>query len=232
MVRPLIAIKSCWRDAENGFNQAVRDTWARDVSGADVIFFLGDSRATDTWQLANDQISLECPDDYNGLPYKTKAICQWAWDRDYTHAFFCDTDTYVVPDRLLDSGFEQYDYVGHFNGARGIPNAIYGSLYSWASGGSGYWLSQQAMKIVADSDPIPLSICPISKIPCEDLWSGQLMGPLIANNTIIVSHDPRYASGYDEQNYKTEISSHYCSTAANRQFDPEWQRRHYIANCL
>ena len=170
-----------------------RDTWARDVSGADVIFFLGDSRATDTWQLANDQISLECPDDYNGLPYKTKAICKWAWDRDYTHIFLCDSDTFLMPARLLDSGFENFDYVGHFNGARGIPNAIYGSLYSWASGGSGYWLSRRAMEIVADSDPIPLSICPISKIPCEDLSSGQLMGPLITSNAIIVSHDPRYA---------------------------------------
>jgi len=228
MLKVLIGLKSCWRDTENGFNQAVRDTWAQDVKGADVRFFVGSLPVSPKW----DEVGLECPDDYNGLPWKTKAICQWAWDQDYTHVFLCDSDTFLMPARLLDSGFENFDYVGHFNGARGIPNAIYGSLYSWASGGSGYWLSRQAMKIVADSDPIPLSICPISKIPCEDLLIRPLMGPLIANNTIIVSHDPRYASGYDEQNYKTEISSHYCSTAANRKFDPEWMRRHYIANCL
>ena len=141
MIRPLIAVKSCWRESGNGFNRAVRDTWGKDVKGADVGFFLG------RFGLAGREaeIVLDCPDDYNGLPYKTKAICKWVWNHDYTHLFACDTDTFVMPERLLNSGFENYDYVGHFNGPRGIPNVVYGKCYSWASGGSGYWLSRKAM---------------------------------------------------------------------------------------
>ena len=227
MIRPLIAVKSCQRDAANGFNTAVRETWAKDAKDADVRFFIGRAYRLFHW---DDEVILSCPDDYNGLPYKTKAICQWAWNHDYTHLFACDTDTFLMPERLLNSGFENYDYVGHFNGSRGIPNVVYGKCYSWASGGSGYWLSRKAMKIVKDADPAKLSACPLTAIPCEDLWVGQVLGPLIATNDIIVSHDPRYASGYDEQNYKTEISSHHCSQAANRAFDPEWLRKHYEAN--
>ena len=228
MVRPLIAVKSCQRDSENGFNRAVRETWGQDVKAADFRFFLGHEPAYSRW----DEVYLGCPDDYNGLPYKTKAICEWAWGRDYTHVYLCDSDTFVMPERLLNSGFENYDYVGHFNGPRGIPNVVYGKCYSWASGGSGYWLSRKAMQIVKDADPAKVSACPLTNVPCEDVFVGQVLGPLIATNDIIVSHDPRYGEGYDACNYKTEITSHYRSQSAEREFDPEWMRRHYIANCL
>lgn len=210
-MKPLIAIKSCGRDAANGFNQAIRDTWKKDAR-CDSYFFLG---RTGSPQHA-DEVVLDCPDDYRGLPYKTKAICEWAWNKDYTHVFLCDTDTFVSPEKLLDSGFENYDYVGHFNSPRGIPNAVYGKCYSWASGGSGYWLSREAMKLVADSDQD--STCPVSGVPCEDLLVGQVLGPLIAQNAIIVSHDPRYSG---------EIARHYLSQSAERSFDPAWMYQQY-----
>ena len=223
-LRILIAVKSCARDAENGFNQTIRETWGKDVRGADLRFFLGQGAVA----RKEDEVLLDCPDDYRSLPYKTKAICKWAWYASYDFVFLCDSDTFVMPERLLASGFWNYDYVGHFNGPGAEPNAVYGQLHAWAAGGSGYWLSREAMGMVMLGNP-QKSICPVSEVPCEDIMVGQVLGPLIATNTIIVSHDPRYALSFRED-YKVEISAHYGSESAERVFDPSWMKKHYEVN--
>ena len=44
-MKVLIAIASCRRDTHNGFNQAVRDTWLKDIAKfpeIDYKFFVGD----------------------------------------------------------------------------------------------------------------------------------------------------------------------------------------------
>jgi hypothetical protein len=222
----LIAILSCVRDTGNGFNQAVRETWLKDLNGADYCFFLGRGAKIRPDDYP-DEFILDCPDDYLGLPYKTKALLKAA--SDYEYIFKVDTDTYVVPDRLLQSDFYNYDYVGHFNGAIGVPNVIYGKCYSWASGGSGYWLSKKAAEIVANAEVLPSSICPISKIPCEDLWIGQVLGPSIEKGIITAHHDSRYAAGFRDD-HRTEITSHFCSEGANRKFETFWMFEHHRVN--
>lgn len=225
-MKVLVAISSCGRDTKNGFNQAVRDTWLKDLRGADYKFFLG----RDVASAREDEIVVDAPDDYRSLPWKTKALLQWALDCGYDYVWKADTDTYVVPDRLLHSGFANHDYIGHFNAELGNPNIVYGKCFTWASGGSGYWLSRRAAEHVVKHDPIPLSLCPVLNIPCEDLWVGQVLGPKIADGTFKAKHDPRYASGFDEIDFRTEISSHFCSEGAGRSFDVEWMYKHYQVN--
>jgi hypothetical protein len=121
-----------------------RQTWVRDIEGADYKFFFGE---TDREPLF-DEVILDCPDDYNSLNLKTKAILQWAVEREYDAIFKCDDDSYVFPRRLLDSEIVRYDYAGCY-----IPAGVIGGIsYPAFAGGGGYWLSSKAAKIILNSN--------------------------------------------------------------------------------
>ena len=224
MNKLLIAIASCNRDSKNGFNQAIRDTWLKDAS-VNYKFFLG-SGSTDPRE---DEIILNCPDDYLSLPQKTLEILRWALKEGYDYIYKCDTDTFVMPEKLLESGFENYDYVGTFNGDLGIPNFVYSSLYSWASGGSGYCVSKKSADIILREGVTGKAMCPRLHIPCEDLWIGQVLGPGIRDKSLKAHDDSRYGRHYTDD-YKTDISSHYCSEGMKRKFDVSWMFKHYNTN--
>lgn len=228
VLKILIAILSCVRDSDNGFNQAIRDTWLRNLQGAEYRFFLGrgaKARPDD----CPDEFILDCPDGYLNLPEKSKALFKLAADHEYDFIFKCDTDTYVRPDRLLSSKFYEHDYTGYFNGPIGLPNAVYQRCYSWASGGSGYWLSGRAAKYLSEQDTHPACVCPETKIPCEDLWVGQILGPRIATGFFSAKHDPRYGRSYRDD-CAVDISSHYCSEGAGRKFNTDWMYKHHGIN--
>jgi hypothetical protein len=82
-------------------------------------------------------VYLDVPDSYEALPIKVIAMCHHALIHDVDYMFLCDTDTYVVPGRLLESGFEQNHYTG------------YTTHRTWAQGGAGYWLDRTALMFVA-----------------------------------------------------------------------------------
>jgi hypothetical protein len=185
--KALIAIAGCERDARNGYNQAIRDTWKKAVSGADFLFFVGQGDIP----LASDEIRIAAPDDYKSLPYKTKAILNWSIEHGYDHTFKCDTDTFVYPSRLLASGFENYDYSGWFNGVPNQRCVTDRQWYTWASGGIGYWLSRKAAQIVVAQEPHHWA---------EDLWVGQVL----SHKPISIFHDPRYWT----EDINTQISIH------------------------
>lgn len=125
-MKVLIAIPSC--HGFRGYEQAVRDTWAKDIpSEVDYRFFVGlplQSEEPDVSFIAQD-------DGLQNLTNKMKSIFRWSMYRDYDFVFKCDLDTLVRPKLLLSSGFENHDYSGGLNGF-------------FASGGAGYWLSKQA----------------------------------------------------------------------------------------
>jgi len=176
-MRALIAISSCERDAANGNNLAIRETWLPEVpSDIDVRFFFG--RMKYTHDLLPGEVRLAVDDDYNALPYKTRDSLRWALDQGYDFVFRAFTDTCVHPARLRTSGFEQHDYLGCFPGGWS-PDPNRQGHYCYASGGPGYWLSRRACQVVAESEPDHWA---------EDLWIGDVMGKAGFRGT----HDERY----------------------------------------
>lgn len=104
----------------------IRDTW---LSGSDVDykFFLGG-----VCKGSPDEIVVDAPDDYRMLTRKVWKVFEYALTNGYDYVFKCDADTYVHVPRLLKSGFEKLDYLGHY-------------------GGSGYWVSRRAMQALLDT---------------------------------------------------------------------------------
>ena len=218
----LLAVKSCEQDARSGFHQIIRNTWGRDVQGPDLKFFVGRGRM----QLQPDEVRVDCQDDYMSLPQKTKAICRWTLERDCDFMFLCDTDTYVIPDRLLSSRFEHYDLTGHFNGPIGVPDAREGKYWAWISGGNGYWLSRRAAQIVADA--------PDDGEWAEDRMVGQVLGPYFHRGELKAFHHDGYEyarSGDGSNEWITRVTSHFCvGNSKRRAHLPEWMHSKYAYN--
>jgi hypothetical protein len=203
-MRLLVAVESCERDLVNGCHTAIRETWGKDFAGkADVRFFVGSGSA----QLLADEIRLDAPDDYESLPFKTKALLRWAVEQGYDYLYKCDTDTCVLADRLLSCGFEHADYTGHF----AQPTSC---LWPFASGGNGYFLSRRACKFVMDKTPDHWA---------EDLWVGQVLGPAIYQANAMTALNPvrfdRYVAKHDG----------HAEPESGRARDsvPQWMREHY-----
>lgn len=185
MGRVIVAVKSCQRDMAAGFHQAIRETWGAALKrkGIQTFFFVAEDtgpnkRTVRTY--ASDEKALSCPDTYEGLPFKTRAICQWMKSKLFDHLFICDVDTIIDADKLLASGFENYDYSGYFKkGQEEIGQSFwyedshgqYPDCYSWASGGMGYFLSHFAVGYVSSVYPT---------VWAEDMYVGQVLGPKIA----------------------------------------------------
>src|SRR5208282_916190 len=210
-MRLLIAVKSCAADLGRGYHQTIWDTWGKDVAplGIDLVFFTGNF--TPAKALKTGEVILDCKDDYDSLPFKTREICRYSAARGYEHVFLCDTDTFIVPRLLLQVGFEPYDYYGLIQKPLGKSftyDAVDrhgehhpGTYYPWVSGGFGYFLSADAVRVIAHCEP---------DIWAEDLWCGQIMNEQYNHGRLTIGdaknmvgqctwHFPQteYKSGYD-----------------------------------
>jgi hypothetical protein len=118
-----------------------------------------------------DGDALGVPDDYVSLPLKTKALCKWALDHGYKHLLKIDDDDEV---RVVNLRAVANDYAGILMQKNdfGLPEMDIPDLpkgttkFNYASGG-GYWLSERAMKIIAESSLGDWA---------EDRWVGQMLG--------------------------------------------------------
>lgn len=147
----LIAVTTChaFRDRAD----AVRQTWAPEVEGADVRYFLGQGEAQ-----RPDEIILDCPDGYHYLSQKTQLIRRWALANGYDYVWKADDDTYVRPERLL-ANFQNLDYVGRLRGSSGNLRGPYCSGFC-------YGLSRKALELLA---PIEWAV---NEDFSEDRWTG------------------------------------------------------------
>lgn len=183
----LIAIHASHSQPEQ--MQAQRETWIQDVLdnldtcyALEYKFVLGQPEGDEP-----DAVYCDFPDGpkYRDakqmfrtrvLIHKTEALARYAFANDYDFVFKCDDDTYIRPDLLLNSGFEQHDYSGfteaHYDFSFGH--------YRWCQGGAGYWLSRRAMEIINEYG--------LHLNPAEDFAVGQLL----ARNGIQPHHDERY----------------------------------------
>lgn len=228
----LVAVKSCRADLDRGCHDIIRSTWGQALRGkANVMFFVGHT-ATDYFMahprgdartLRSDEVAVDAADDYHSLPFKTRAICAWAFTKNISHIFLCDNDTYVNASRLLACGYQGYDYAGKISrelgqtfpyeavDRNGVKEVI-DRCHPWASGGFGYFLSRNAAMEVADSYP---------KVWAEDLWVGQVLGPFIAKGEFTGLDLP--ANTY---------SWHYPSAQMGHGYDPKdgWMQSMHAIN--
>jgi hypothetical protein len=159
--------------------QAVRETWAKDVAAFPNVtlkFFYGKPADGYPREPLADEIFLNCADDYEHLPQKTIAICQWALTQDYAFIFKADDDSYVWVDRLIRELVENppFDYAGYLNGMS-------------ASGGPGYWLSRRGAEIVTKFSPRGWA---------EDQMVGQALNAANIAPVMLPNHRPGFAGHY------------------------------------
>jgi hypothetical protein len=93
-------------------------------------------------------------------------VARYALLQGYDGVFKVDDDTYVRPERFLESGFMQYDYVGRLLG----PTDEYHRT-RYARGGTGYYMSRRVMQVLADA-PTPNPDIP--RDYAEDSWVGRI----------------------------------------------------------
>jgi hypothetical protein len=96
-------------------------------------------------EFSKDEVELDCSDKYEHLPEKVQTITRWAIEREYTHMLKCDDDVVLMPNALLQSGYERYDFSGKAN----RPPQPY-----VVSFGFNYWLSRASMEVIAAA-PLP-----------------------------------------------------------------------------
>lgn len=207
----LLAIKSCAADILAGHNEVIRQTWGKHIQGATLRFFVGNSPV----KLLPDEIRVDAPDGYEGLPRKVCAIVRWALVQKFNYLFLADTDTFVRPDILLASGVERHDITGYF--AHRIPGKKDDEgYYAWPSGGGGYWMSAKAAEHVAANTSF--------EDWAEDRMVGQLLGPHIESGALTAINRKDYGAPDHTENL---VTAHYESMIKNRKYDPMWMRRLY-----
>jgi hypothetical protein len=209
-MRLLLAVKSCVRDLQNGCHETIRRTWGQNARSADLRFFIGRGEATKA-----DEVSVDAPDDYDSLPWKTREILRWSLNIGYEFTFLCDTDTFIIPKDLMNSGFEKYDVSGKFCTGHpvGSPSfdykderGEYRGVYSWPSGGRGYFVSAKAARVIVDTEP---------RVWAEDMYVGQVLGPLIQSGEIKAA---------ELKNFVGHISWHYPRSHFEIDFLAGWMR--------
>ena len=166
-MKTLIAIVSCAAHAE--YRKAIRETWLPTVpkDTADAIFFMGRGSVS----AAPDEIVLDCDDSYLGLPEKVRSIVQYALKGGWDYVFKLDNDVVLLPNKLLASGYEHADFIGHQNSSKDNPRPPYGFLYG---------LSKRSMQIIADAE-----------LPRDNYDEGWVRTKLYEHG-ITLRHDPRY----------------------------------------
>ena len=231
VTKAIICIASWVGGALRGENQALRETWLKDC-GVDYKFFIGDGTPTGedetamlasfsdsrpeyldkaistvqpipTYHLLPDEVLLHVPDDYLHLAYKVRGEFRWAIEHGYEHIFSIGADIYVDVQRLMRSGFEQYDYTGKL--ANTTPDC---------AGGGGYWISRSAAERVIHH---PVTFW------AEDKWVGQTLHTEGCSLHI----DSRYATDYPDLMHKSNdiITCHIgCHDGPFGVYNPEVMR--------
>jgi hypothetical protein len=193
----LIAVKSCQDDKRLGCHDTIRKTWGFNTLPADLLFFMGGPSQSD---LKSDERLIDSADDYDSLPNKTRSILRWSLVEGYDFIFLCDVDTFLIPSKLFQTNFQNFDYSGRFGSSPKIGSQFqfkdgrgirHEHCHPWASGGFGYFLSRKAARIIANIEPT---------FWAEDMYIGNTLGPDIQSGNITAT---------DLQHFENEASWHY-----------------------
>lgn len=155
-MKTLIAIAGC--HARRDQADAQRQTWVRDVQGADVRFFAG---GQGQHKLA-DEVWLDCPDGYTSRKDKMIGIFKWALANGYDYLWKVDDDVYLRPERLLTLAPADYQGVA-VAFLKGPVRACMGCLYG---------LSRRSMELLL-APPTPTALTWFADNSLhEDIWVG------------------------------------------------------------
>jgi len=137
------------KDGINDRQQAVRDTWFKDVAAhpnVDIEFF--------------DGARCGCPDDHLHVVYKTMFAYKYAYEKGYQWVFKADDDSFVYVDRLVRYVMELPEDV-HY---AGLGQCDFG----W--GGVGYLISRHGLSLMLNE-----TTPDITQEWREDYWTGQIL---------------------------------------------------------
>jgi hypothetical protein len=211
-MRVLIAIISYQGDADNGNNQLIRETWGKDVPavGAELRFFIGRRNTTFVPQpdevLVDFQQSRKCAHGWwesyvnccqDFWQVQVRSILEWSITQEYDFTYLCSTDTFVVPRKLMATGFEKYDYSGQFIpeqlpvGVRSDYDIYAEKRYAWADVGHGLFLSKRAVMTIL-KEP--------TNYQYTDQHIAQHLGPYIERGEL---------TGYRIPDFKNSIAWHF-----------------------
>lgn len=189
----LIAVKSCEKHRVAGYNSAIRKTWGKKVEyPATLIFFQGPAYVIGDSKISLDEYPLPVIDDYDHLPDKTISILNTFLSTPFDYIFLCDTDTFIIPSKLLTCGFDKYDVSGRYGEHpqigttfehRDDRNHTINPCHPWPSGGVGYFLSKKAAKIIVDTP---------YQHWAEDFMVGQITGPHIIEGRLTAADLPEF----------------------------------------
>jgi hypothetical protein len=220
-MRLLLAIKSCRRDWLRGDHDVIRNTWGRDVpKDVDLRFFIGDQGGCLFADLP-DEVTLFCGDDYDNLPQKSREIFKWALKKGYDYVFIADTDTFVIPKRLIALPFCNFDLAGRFGKVKPIGQTfryidgrdiVYDPCWPWPSGGCGYFVSRKGADYIIKTNYSGWA---------EDMQSGQILGPLEKQQLVKIG---------DLEDLECHASWHFPRWKYNQHvYDPKfgWQELMY-----
>lgn len=161
----------------------------------------------------DDEVMVPCPDSYQYLGLKRRESCKYMLEHGYDYMFFASVDVYARPERLMASGFENYDYLGmHIPTPTTIQDETV-TLQSYCFGGGG-WLSAKAAKIIVDS---PITYW------CEDTWIGMALDEAIKNGTIVRGYDDRYTEAPNIVTQNNDVIS--CHLGSKGEYDSSEMRR-------
>lgn len=164
-MKTLIGIISFQGDAQNGNHDKIRQTWGKDVAAAcaDLRFFLG-RRYDPAYPAKDDETYVPWQIDGSrtcGHPYWTakegccveywqflyREMLKWSIQAGYDFTFLAENDTFLIPRKLMKTGFENYDMSGKLMYT--IPSQP--DHYYMEPGG--YFISRRAAEAVVATTP-------------------------------------------------------------------------------
>jgi len=210
-LKAIVLIKSCHRHAER--RSACLDTWLPRLDWADYLFLIGQPTPAQGAPVEVNSLACNVSDEFPNIAPKIRCGFLYALESGCDFAFVCDDDTYVVPERLRQSGYWRHDYVGFLrvNGLEYNGNRPYMQ-------GSAYWISARAMRY-AVANPL---------LQRNGIIDDGAVGQALYGNVPYV-HDDRYfvgpecLEGVPERTNKI-ITTHKCLPKQMRAVHDLWRR--------
>lgn len=225
----LFAVNSWHVAANKGFHQVIRETWGKDVAPADLRFFIPYVK---DYTLQPDEVFLHVSHDYEKICQEVRGVLEWSVQHDYDYTFLLSTDSFLLPQKVLKCGFENYDYSGDFAFGPQVPMGernpepvnctfrtadgygISRQLYNWCGTGPARILSKKAAAIVAERTEEA-----DYWHAADDIMIGQILAPYLKTGEL---------TAYRIPNYGAVMVWHYKNTeSAPYEIENNWMKRMY-----